>query len=94
MAVRRIVANISAADPGSGSRLLPGTCSGSKLVMDFGWILTFASDELQAMPQVSVMSEGGSGTPVPDLSIEVDDVDEVYRPRRRGGLRDSLRHRR
>jgi lactoylglutathione lyase len=24
------------------------------------------------------MSEGGSGTPVPDLSIEVDDVDEVY----------------
>jgi catechol 2,3-dioxygenase-like lactoylglutathione lyase family enzyme len=27
--------------------------------------------------QVSVASEGGSGTPVPDLSIEVDDLDEV-----------------
>ena len=27
-------------------------------------------------------SEGGSGTPVPDLSIEVDDVDEVYAARR------------
>ena len=25
------------------------------------------------------MSEGGSGTPVPDLSIEVDDVDEIHR---------------
>jgi catechol 2,3-dioxygenase-like lactoylglutathione lyase family enzyme len=25
--------------------------------------------------QVSFMSEGGSGTPVPELSIEVDDVD-------------------
>ncbi|MCY1308181.1 hypothetical protein D9M70_581700 [compost metagenome] len=25
--------------------------------------------------QVSFASEGGSGTPVPDLSIEVDDVD-------------------
>ena len=46
--------------------------------MDFGWILTFASDERQATPQVSVMSEGDSGTPVPDLSIEVDDVDEIY----------------
>jgi predicted enzyme related to lactoylglutathione lyase len=28
---------------------------------------------------MSIMSEGGSGAPVPDLSIEVDDVDEVYR---------------
>jgi catechol 2,3-dioxygenase-like lactoylglutathione lyase family enzyme len=27
--------------------------------------------------QVSVMSEGGSGTAVPDLSIEVDDVEDV-----------------
>ena len=30
----------------------------------------------QTMPvQISVMSEGGSGTPVPDLSIEVDNLD-------------------
>jgi uncharacterized glyoxalase superfamily protein PhnB len=40
--------------------------------------LTFAS-EASAAPQLSVASEGGSGTPVPDLSIEVDDVDEIYR---------------
>ena len=77
MAVRRIVANISAADP-PAARAFYEELLGLKLVMDFGWILTFASDELPAMPQVSVMSEGGSGTPVPDLSIEVDDVDEVY----------------
>lgn len=77
MAVRRIVANISAADPAL-ARAFYEELLGLKLVMDFGWILTFASDELLAMPQVSVMSEGGSGTPVPDLSIEVDDVDEVY----------------
>jgi catechol 2,3-dioxygenase-like lactoylglutathione lyase family enzyme len=76
MAVRRIVANISAADT-AAARAFYEELLGLKLVMDFGWILTFASDELQA-PQVSVMSEGGSGTPVPDLSIEVDDVDEVY----------------
>ncbi len=28
--------------------------------------------------QLSIASEGGSGTPVPDLSIEVDDVDAVH----------------
>ena len=28
-----------------------------------------------ASVQVSIMSEGGSGTPVPDLSIEVDDLE-------------------
>ncbi len=44
--------------------------------MDHGWISTFASDA-QARVQVSFASEGGSGTPVPDLSIEVDDLDDV-----------------
>lgn len=29
-------------------------------------------------PQVSVSREGGAGTPVPDLSAEVDNFDEVY----------------
>ena len=46
--------------------------------MDHGWIVTFAGDEAATRPQLSFASEGGSGTPVPDLSIEVDDVDAVY----------------
>ena len=37
-------------------------------------------------PQVSVATEGGSGTPVPDISIEVDDLDEVERRVREAGL--------
>jgi uncharacterized glyoxalase superfamily protein PhnB len=28
--------------------------------------------------QISIATEGGSGTGVPDLSIEVDNVDELY----------------
>ena len=28
---------------------------------------------------MSILSEGGSRAPVPDLSIEVDNVDDVYR---------------
>ena len=27
--------------------------------------------------QISIATEGGSGTPVPDLSIEVDDIDII-----------------
>lgn len=49
-----------------------------QVVMDLGWILTFAA-EAAAAPQISFATEGGSGTPVPDLSIEVDTFDEVYR---------------
>jgi uncharacterized glyoxalase superfamily protein PhnB len=48
------------------------------VVMDHGWIVTYATEE-NATPQVSIATEGGSGTPVPDLSIEVDNLDEVYR---------------
>jgi hypothetical protein len=38
--------------------------------MDHGWILTFAADA-SAAPQISVATQGGSRTLVPDLSIEV-----------------------
>lgn len=44
------------------------------ILMDQGWIATYGSDESMQV-QVSFMAQGGSGTPVPDLSIEVDDVD-------------------
>lgn len=77
MAVRRIVADLSAADPGK-ARAFYETLLGLKVVMDQGWILTFASD-VPTTPQVTVASEGGSGTPVPHLSVEVDDVDDVHR---------------
>jgi catechol 2,3-dioxygenase-like lactoylglutathione lyase family enzyme len=46
--------------------------------MDQGWIATYGSEERMQV-QVSFMAQGGSGTPVPDLSIEVDDVDEAHR---------------
>jgi len=46
--------------------------------MDLGWIATYGSDTKMAV-QISFLSQGGSGTEVPDISIEVDDVDEAYR---------------
>lgn len=38
-----------------------------------------------ATVQLSIATEGGSGTAVPDISIEVDDVDEVYQRAKRLG---------
>ena len=76
MAVRRIVANIATDDPGR-ARAFYEMLFDLTTVMDMGWIVTLAADSMAA-PQVSFASTGGSGTPVPDLSIEVDDVDQVY----------------
>ena len=45
------------------------------IVMDHGWIATLASGET-ATTQVSIATEGGSGTSVPHLSIQVDDVSQ------------------
>jgi predicted enzyme related to lactoylglutathione lyase len=50
---------------------------GLEVLMNFGWIVTLGS-EASATTQMSLMSEGGSGVPVPNLSIEVDDVDAVH----------------
>ena len=77
MAVKRIVPNIGATAPAAAARFYGGVL-GMRVAMDLGWITTFASDAL-ASPQISIATEGGSGTEVPDLSIEVDDLDEVHR---------------
>ncbi|HLH10925.1 MAG TPA: VOC family protein [Methylovirgula sp.] len=75
MTVKRIVANIAAPHPESARRFY-GDILGMDVAMDLGWILTFASQE-STTPQLSIATEGGSGTKVPDISIEVDNLDEV-----------------
>lgn len=75
MNVRRIVANIASPDP-EKARMFYQDLLGLELLMDHGWIKTFGSSESMTV-QVSVASEGGSGTAVPDLSIEVDDLSSV-----------------
>ena len=84
MAVKRIVANIGARDVG-WAKAFYGDILGMDVVMDHGWIVTFATDA-RTTSQVSVATEGGSGTPVPDLSIEVDDLDAVHRKVTQAGI--------
>ncbi len=74
MQVKRIVANIAAADPAAGEAFYGGLLGLTRL-MDQGWIVTWGGPG-QARAQLSVASEGGNAPPVPDLSIEVDDLDE------------------
>jgi catechol 2,3-dioxygenase-like lactoylglutathione lyase family enzyme len=77
MKVIRIVTNIAATDV-SKARQFYVDVLGLSVVVDHGWIITFGSPERMA-PQISVASEGGSDTPVPDISIEVDDLQEAVR---------------
>jgi predicted enzyme related to lactoylglutathione lyase len=77
MTVLRMMANI-ATDSVADVRKFYSDLFGLDAVMDLGWIVTLASRE-STIPQLSILSEGGSGALVPDVSIEVDNVDEVYR---------------
>lgn len=85
MAVKRIVANFAAPRP-DAARAFYGDILGLEAVMDHGWIVTFAAPAIDGRPQVSIASEGGSGAPVPDLSVEVDNLEEALQRVERAGL--------
>ena len=76
MAVKRIVANIAATQIEPARRFY-GEILGLSVVMDLGAIVTFAAAG-SAPPQITVATEGGSGAAVPDVSVEVDDLEEVH----------------
>lgn len=82
--VRRIVANIATQDIAAAKSFYHDVL-GLDVVMDLGWIATYGSQETMTV-QISFMAQGGSGTPVPDLSIEVDDVDAALDRMRKAGF--------
>ena len=84
MTVKRIVTNIAAKDV-TAARAFYRDFLGLEVLMDQGWIVTFGSDHRTPV-QISIASEGGSGTEVPDISIEVDDLDEIYNRAKAAGL--------
>jgi catechol 2,3-dioxygenase-like lactoylglutathione lyase family enzyme len=84
MTVRRIVANIATQDIAAAKRFYQDVL-GLDVVMDLGWIATYGSQDRMTV-QISFMAQGGSGTPVPDLSIEVDDVDTALAAMRKAGF--------
>lgn len=85
MTVLRIVADLATPDV-PGVQRFYAELFGLTPAMEFGWISTLTSGTT-APVQLSIASEGGSGAPVPHLSIEVDDVDTVHtRATQRGDI--------
>ncbi|KFL54088.1 VOC family protein [Burkholderia pyrrocinia] len=84
MKVKRIVANIDTRSI-DDARCFYQQIFGLDLLMDHGWIATYGNAEPMSV-QISFASQGGSGTPTPDLSIEVDDLDEALARVRSAGI--------
>ena len=73
MQVRRIVKNVRA-DENSAAKAFYTDVFGLETLMDMDWI-TFLGTRESGPVQLGIMTAGGSGAPVPDMTIEVDDVD-------------------
>ena len=84
MKVKRIVTNVEAQNPAAAKRFYQDVL-GLELLMDLDWIATYGSRQKMNV-QISFMSQGGSHTPTPDLSIEVDNVDAVFERMRASGF--------
>ena len=84
MRVKRIVANVEAQNPAAAKRFYQDVL-GLELLMDLGWIATHGSRQRMNV-QISFMSQGGSDTPTPDLSIEVDDLSAALERMRTAGF--------
>lgn len=76
MKVKRIVANINTNEIAAAKSFYQEAL-GLDLMMDHDWIRTYGSNE-EMRVQISFATQGGSGTPTPDLSVEVDDVDAAF----------------
>ena len=84
MKVRRIVSNVATSDVDKADAFYKEIL-GLKVLMDLGWIRTYGANGRMTI-QLSVMSEGGSGTAVPDMSIEVDNVEDALERVRKAGI--------
>lgn len=82
MTVRRVVPNIQS-EAAQETREFYGLL-GFEEVMDLGWITTLASPSSPAA-QISVITRDETAPVVPDMSVEVDDVDAVHALVRQSG---------
>ena len=85
MKVLRVVANIAAPDPARAAAFY-GDLLGLEILMNLDWIRTYGNEARMSV-QLSIMSEGGSGTAVPDISVEVDDVNVALDRFKTAGIR-------
>ncbi|GGT15483.1 glyoxalase [Streptomyces kurssanovii] len=82
MVVRRVVPNIRT-ESLEKSRDFYGLL-GLEEVMNLGWVMTMASPSAPAV-QAGFLVADETAPVIPDISVEVDDVDEVYAAVRASG---------
>ncbi|MCX4555041.1 VOC family protein [Streptomyces phaeochromogenes] len=82
MSIRRVMPDIRS-DAMEESRDFYGLL-GFEEVMNLGWVMTLASRS-NPTAQVTFMSQDKSAPVVPDMSVEVDDVDAVHAAMRESG---------
>ncbi len=78
-----MVPDFHADDPAASAEFYADVL-GLEVVMDHGWIITFAAPDNPAA-QISVMRQDASASVSPDASIEVDDVDAAHAAAQRLG---------
>lgn len=76
MGIRRIVPNVKSGQV-SQSRDFYIRFLGMQMEMDMGWIATFVSPT-NPTAQLTVLRDDGSTVVHPDVSVEVDDVNELH----------------
>ena len=76
MSIRRVVPDISS-ERVDGSREFYTGVLGFELVMDLGFAMTFASPT-NPTAQITIMRSDGSSQLVPQVTVEVADVDAVH----------------
>ncbi|MNI42052.1 Glyoxalase-like domain protein [compost metagenome] len=84
MRVKRIVTNIETQDIAAAKSFYQDVL-GLDLLMNHGWISTYGLEDEMSI-QISFASQGGSNTPTPDLSIEVDDIDTAFERMKEAGF--------
>src|SRR2546422_5823034 len=78
MDIRRVVPNLKASAPLERSRQFYEGVIGLELAMDLGWIISFRSRS-NPTAQLAVLLNDATAPVHPDVSVEVEDVDAVYR---------------
>lgn len=84
MEIRRAVADFKSDDIGKSLDFYVGVL-GFEVAMNLGWIATVVSPS-NPTAQIIFLTHDESASVVPDLSIEVEDVDGVYEKARDAGL--------
>jgi catechol 2,3-dioxygenase-like lactoylglutathione lyase family enzyme len=84
MSIRRVMPNVISDTPDESRSFYAGLL-GFQVAMDMGWIMTFVSPS-NPTAQVSVVREDASAPVVPQITVEVADVDAIHAEAVRRGL--------